>query len=233
VSRQREKSGLQTVGEGFMKNGYFITLEGADGCGKSTQARLLMEYFKNLGYPVLLTREPGGTPLAEEIRRVILTPSSEPLTPIAEILLYAASRAQHVSQLIKPALAEGKIVISERFIDSSLAYQGYALGWDLKLIGEINQIAAAGLEPDLTFLLDVNTERSISRLNNRLDANKTQEDRIESRGFAFQEKVRQGYLRLARQNPRIIVIDAASKGIKEIHSELVAYLMDRLSGAKS
>ncbi len=216
-----------------MNNGYFITLEGADGCGKSTQAHLLAEYLKNRGCPILLTREPGGTPLAEEIRRVILTPSSEPLTPLAEILLYAASRAQHVSQLIKPALAEGKIVISERFIDSSLAYQGWALGWDLKLIGEINQIAAAGVEPDLTFLLDVNTERSISRLNNRLEANKTQGDRIESRGFAFQEKVRQGYLKLACHNPRIVVIDATCKGIKEIHSELIQTLMDRLPGIKS
>ncbi len=216
-----------------MNNGYFITLEGADGCGKSTQAHLLAEYLKNHGCPILLTREPGGTPLAEEIRRVILTPSSEPLTPLAEILLYAASRAQHVSQLIKPALAEGKIVISERFVDSSLAYQGWALGWDLKLIREINQIAAAGLEPDLTFLLDVNTERSISRLNNRLEANRTQGDRIESRGFAFQEKVRQGYLKLARLNPRIVVVDAACKGVKEIHSELIQTLMDRLPGVKS
>ena len=136
--------------------------------------------------------------------------------------------AQHVHQLIKPALAEGKIVISERFIDSSLAYQGYALGWDLKLIQEINQIAAAGLEPDVTFLLDVNTERSISRLNNRLDANKTQGDRIESRGFGFQEKVRQGYLKLAQQNPRMMIIDAAAKGIKEVHTELIGLLAERL-----
>jgi dTMP kinase len=213
-----------------MNSGYFITLEGADGCGKSTQAHLLVEYLENLNYPVVSTREPGGTPLAEEIRQVILTPSSEPLAPIAEILLYAASRAQHVSQLIKPALAEGKIVVSERFIDSSLAYQGYALGWDLQLIEEINKIAAAGVEPDLTFLFDVNTERSISRLYNRLEANKTQSDRIEARGFTFQEKVRQGYLKLARQNPRMIVIDAATKGIKAIHSELIRHLKGRLPG---
>ncbi|HBF39808.1 MAG TPA: dTMP kinase [Firmicutes bacterium] len=213
-----------------MKNGYFITLEGADGCGKTTQAHLLEEYFQNLNHSVVLTREPGGTPLAEEIRRIILTPSKEPLTPLTEILLYAASRAQHVHQLIQPALEEGKIVISERFIDSSLAYQGYALGWDLNLIGDINKIAAGGLEPDLTFLLDANTERSISRLNNRLDANQTKGDRIESRGYAFQEKVRQGYLQLARHNPRIVVIDTTTKNIQSIHAELIHWVGDRLSG---
>jgi dTMP kinase len=211
-----------------MSKGYFITLEGIDGSGKSTQAHLLVEYLKSLNYPVILTREPGGTPLAEEIRRVILTPSREPLEPLAEILLYAASRAQHVGQLIKPALAAGKIVISERFIDSSLAYQGYALGWNLKLIEEINQIAANELQPDLTFLLDVNTERSLNRVSNRSDANKTKVDRIESRGFSFQEKVRQGYLELAKGNPRFVVIGAAQKSIKEIHAELIHNVTTRL-----
>jgi dTMP kinase len=204
-----------------MSKGYFITLEGADGSGKSTQAHLLADYLKNLNYPVILTREPGGTPLAEEIRRVILTPSTEPLEPIAEILLYAASRAQHVSQLIKPALEAGKIVICERFIDSSLAYQGYALGWNLKLIQDINRIAASELQPDLTFLLDVNTERSLNRVSNRSDANKTKVDRIESRGLSFQEKVRQGYLELAKVKPRFVVINASQKSIKDIHTELI------------
>jgi dTMP kinase len=211
-----------------MSKGYFITLEGIDGSGKSTQAHLLVEYLKSLNYPVILTREPGGTPLAEEIRRVILTPSREPLEPLAEILLYAASRAQHVGQLIKPALDAGKIVISERFIDSSLAYQGYALGWNLKLIEEINKIAANELQPDLTVLLDVNTERSLNRVSNRSDANKTKVDRIESRGFSFQEKVRQGYLELAKGNPRFVVIGASQKSIKEIHTELIHNVTTRL-----
>jgi thymidylate kinase len=208
--------------------GYFITLEGADGSGKSTQAHLLADYLKSMNYPVILTREPGGTPLAEEIRQVILTPSQEPLEPLAEILLYAASRAQHVAQLIKPALTAGKIIISERFIDSSLAYQGYGLGWNLKLIRDINNIAAGGLQPDLTFLLDVNTERSINRVSNRSDANKVKVDRIESRGFSFQEKVRQGYLELAKANPRFVVVNTAQKSIKEVHGELVHHLSTRL-----
>jgi dTMP kinase len=213
-----------------MGKGYFITLEGPDGSGKSTQARLLVEHLKKLNYSVILTREPGGTPLAEEIRRVILTPSREPLEPLAEILLYAASRTQHVNQLIKPALAEGKIVICERFIDSSLAYQGYALGRDLKLIQEINQIVVGDLQPDLTFLLDLETERSANRITNRADATKTKVDRIESRGVSFQEKVRQGYLVLAKQNSRIILINTTQKNIKEIHVELISILATRLLG---
>jgi dTMP kinase len=213
-----------------MGKGYFITLEGADGSGKSTQARLLVEHLKALGYSVILTREPGGTPLAEEIRRVILTPSQETLEPLAEILLYAASRTQHVNQLIKPALAEGKIVICERFIDSSLAYQGYALGRDLELIREINQIVVGDLQPDLTLLLDVDTERSVNRINNRSDTTKTQVDRIESRGFSFQEKVRQGYLELAKKDSRIVLINSTQRGIKEIHTEILNILTIRLQG---
>ncbi|MGE5582953.1 MAG: dTMP kinase [Bacillota bacterium] len=211
-----------------MGKGYFITLEGPDGSGKTTQARLLGDYLKEQGYSVLLTREPGGTELAEEIRRVILTPSQEPLEPVAEILLYAASRAQHAGRLIKPALENGEVVICERFIDSSLAYQGYALGWDLKAIEEVNRIAVGDLQPDLTFLLDLETERSFNRINNRFDLNKTGIDRIESRGFQFQEKVRAGYLELAKCNPRIVLLKTSQKSIKEIHQELVAITVERL-----
>jgi dTMP kinase len=211
-----------------MSKGYFVTLEGADGSGKSTQARLLAESLKNLNYSVILTREPGGTPLAEEIRRVILTPSTEPLEPLTEILLYAASRAQHVNQLIKPALAEGKIVICERFVDSSMAYQGYGLGWDLKLVSEINQRAVGNLQPDLTFLLDVETERSINRMSNRSDANKIKIDRIESRDFTFHDKVRQGYLELAKVNSRVVIIKATQKTIKEVQAEMIHILEAKL-----
>ncbi|HEY8463807.1 MAG TPA: dTMP kinase, partial [Bacillota bacterium] len=137
-----------------MTEGYFITLEGPDGSGKSTQARLLAEYLQKSGREIILTREPGGTPLAEEIRKLILTPTAETLEPMTEILLYTASRAQHVARIIKPALAAGKVVICERFIDSSLAYQGYGLGWSLDLIKTINRLAIGDCRPDLTFLLD-------------------------------------------------------------------------------
>lgn len=208
--------------------GLFITLEGADGCGKSTQGRLLADYLKNNGYPVLLTREPGGTPLAEEIRKVILTPGAETLDSTAEILLYAASRAQHVNGVIKPTLAAGNMVICERFIDSSFAYQGYGLGLDLETIKGINRMAIGDFEPHLTFLLDMETEICQERLRQRSVANQTGIDRIESRGATFQEKVRQGYRELAQKSSRIVLIDISRQGIQEIHQRIVTAFLERV-----
>jgi dTMP kinase len=205
-----------------MQKGYFITLEGPDGGGKTTQAGLLAKYIKQFGYEVILTREPGGTPLAEEIRRLILTPTEEALQPMAEILLYAASRAQHVQSLIQPALAAGKVVICERFVDSSLAYQGYGLGWDLELIRRINRLAVGEVIPDLTFLLDNDARLCLDRVTRRSDKVRTKVDRIEARGVEFQQRVRRGYLELASCEPRMIVIDTSQKDIETVHQEMVA-----------
>jgi dTMP kinase len=205
-----------------MQNGYFITLEGPDGGGKTTQAELLADYIKQCGYEVILTREPGGTPLAEEIRRLILTPTKEMLRPMAEILLYAASRAQHVQSLIQPGLAAGKVVICERFIDSSLAYQGYGLGWDLEVIRRINRLAVGEIMPDLTFLLDNDVRLCLDRVTRRSDKIRTKVDRIEARGVEFQERVRRGYLELASRDPRMIIIDTSQKEIETVHREMVA-----------
>lgn len=212
-----------------MAKGYFITLEGIDGCGKSTQAQLLHERFKELGYQVLLTREPGGTELAEEIRRVILTPGKEELDPIAEILLYAAARVQHVNGLIKPALEAGQIVISERFVHSSLAYQGYGLGRDLNLIKEINRLATGVICPDLTFLLDMEVEASGERVRYRAKATGNDCDRIEMRGLSFQERVRNGYLKLAAEDENIVLVNIAGKSIKTVFEEIVRVISRRLN----
>jgi dTMP kinase len=211
-----------------MTQGLFITLEGMDGCGKTTQARLLAETLTGLGYQVILTREPGGTSLAEDIRKLILTPTAENLDPMAELLLYTAARVQHVNQLIKPSLAEGKIIICERFVDSSLAYQGYGLGWDLQLIRQITHMAIGDFEPDVTFLLDIETDQGNCRVLNRSRANKVNVDRIEARGPAFLDKVRQGFLKLAATEPRMIVIDATHQGIKEIQQRLVEVVLTKL-----
>jgi dTMP kinase len=211
----------------MQQSGFFISLEGADGCGKSTQAKLLADYLRDSGYEVLLTREPGGTPLAEEIRKVILTPSLETLDARAEILLYAASRAQHVNHLIKPALTAGKVVICERFIDSSLAYQGYGLGLNLEIIREINRIAVGNFEPNLTFLLDMETGLCQERLNSRSGVSQAGIDRIESRDIGFHEKVRQGFRDLAQGSSRIVLIDVSGKSSTEIHQLMVETLFKR------
>lgn len=212
-----------------MKKGYFITLEGIDGCGKSTQAKLLHQRLKEMGYQVLLTREPGGTVLAEEIRRVILTPGKEELDPLAEILLYAASRAQHVNGLIRPALEVGEMVISERFVHSSLAYQGYGLGRDLKQIKEINYLATGEIWPDLTVLLDTAPETSGERVQTRSKINGNDCDRIEMRGLSFQERVRIGFLKLADEDQRIEVINTAGKSIQAVFAEIAEVLSRRLN----
>lgn len=212
-----------------MGKGYFITLEGIDGCGKSTQAKLLYQHLQSKGCRVLLTREPGGTDLAEEIRRVILTPGKEELDPMAEILLYAAARAQHVNNLIKPALDGGQIVISERFVHSSLAYQGYGLGRDLELIREINRLATGGLQPDLVFLLDAAAETSGARVKRRSKLNGHHTDRIEMRGLSFQDRVRTGFLQLAKEDPRIIPINTAGKSVNAIFLEITGIVSEKLN----
>jgi dTMP kinase len=211
-----------------MKQGLFITFEGPDGSGKSTQARLLAQDLTTLNYEIVLTREPGGTPLAEEIRRVILTPSAEHLDPLAEIMLYTAARAQHVRQLIQPALAAGKIVICERFVDSSLAYQGYGLGWDREFIKEINRMAIGDFQPDLTFLLDLEVAECERRLTSRISKGKQGVDRIEARGVDFQSKVSRGFREIAAANSRIAQVKVTNKTIRAIHSELLIILSSKL-----
>ncbi len=212
------------------RKGLFITLEGLDGCGKSTQAKRLEEALTQQGYPVLLTREPGGTKLAEAIRNLILTPSREELHPLTEILLYTAARTQHVNFLIKPALKDGKIVICDRFVDSSIAYQGYGLGYDLHIIREINRMAVGAFLPDLTFLLDIDTEQGIHRIQSRSNAGRQAVDRIEARGAEFQAKVRRGFLDLAAQEPRMVLVPSSRRSIEEIHAEMLAIVMSKLHG---
>ena len=209
------------------KKGFFITLEGIDGTGKTTQAKLLAGSLKKRGLAVLLTREPGGTLLAERIRTMLLELGEEKPVPLAELLLYAAARAQHVAKIIGPALAAGMVVICERFSDSTLAYQGYGLELDLEEITEINRIAAGGLAPDLTFLFHLETEEVWRRIRQRDPARGG--DRIEARGRAFLEKVQQGYLKLAEAAPdRIKVLRCQGKPVQEIQELLLTIALERL-----
>ncbi len=186
-----------------MEHGTFITFEGIEGSGKSTQAARLKAFLEEQGLEVLVTREPGGSPIGEQIRHVLLDPGNHGMVPLAELLLYEASRCQHVEAVIRPALDRGNAVICDRFFDASTAYQGYARGLGIKMVGELNLVATGGRKPDLTIVLDLPVEMGLRRLGRNLD-------RIEREAVEFHERVRQGYLRIAEDEPdRVKVVNAA------------------------
>ncbi len=196
-------------------SGFFISIEGTDGSGKSTQIRLLEKYFKEKGFYVVCTREPGGNPISEKIREIIIDKENVGMTAVTEALLYAAARAQHVSNDILPVLNDGGIVISDRFLDSSLVYQGYARGLGIKTVKDINRYAVDGLEPDMTFFLRLKPQDGIKRKQAQQEL-----DRMESEDEKFHAMVYSGYMQLVRRNKgRIHVIDAL-KSVEEIHSEI-------------
>lgn len=195
----------------MLNRGMFISLEGVEGCGKSTQAELLGVYMTELGYSVIRTHEPGGTFIAEQIREILLAPRNSDMTDIAELLLYLASRAQHVTQLILPALTEGKIVICERFSDATFAYQGYARGLDMDRLKQMNEVATGGLEPDLTLLLDLDPGSGLSRIQH------DQRDRLESESIKFHNKVREAYLAIAHKSPKRMRVINAKGSIEKVH----------------
>lgn len=198
----------------------FITFEGIDGCGKTTQARLLVQVLQARGRPVVHTREPGGTPLGEGIRSLFLHPGGHELSAPTEILLMAADRADHVESLLRPALARGEVVVCERYVDSSLAYQGYGREADaatIQRIREINAFATGGLVPDITFLLDVAPQLARQRQSQ-------EPDRIEARAMAFHQRVRQGYLCIAREEPHRVVVIDASPSPERVHEKIVEAL---------
>ena len=192
--------------------GLFISFEGPDGAGKTTQARMLKERLEACGLEVVLTREPGGTPIGEEIRKLLLNPSFAEMTVACEALLYGAARAQLVTALIRPALSRGDIVISDRYLDSSMVYQGLAGGEDLGMITGINLWATGKLLPEITFLLDLEAECGLARLQKEAHgagAGTRPGDRIEQRELDFHQRVRQGFLQLAsRERERFFVVRA-------------------------
>ncbi len=194
-------------------SGTFITLEGADASGKSTQANLLADALRARGHDVVVTREPGGTPLGEAIRGLLL--GRHEMTPMAEALLFAAARAQHVAQLIRPALEAGRWVVCDRFIDSSLAYQGVARDLGVDRVMEINAPALDGLLPDLTLVLDVPPSVTQTRMSGP-------GDRIESEGIAFQQTVAYAYRDLAMQFPERISLVPGMGSADEVHAAVMA-----------
>ena len=191
-----------------MARGRFITFEGGEGCGKSTQIRRLKSSLEELGIEVVLVREPGGTWLCEEIRRLIKDQTQETPSARSELLLFLAARAQLVDSVIEPHLAAGKWVVSDRFSDSTAAYQGYARGLPLDLIAAVNGFACAGLKPDATFLLDVSPQVSLERRRRREENQSAAADRFEREDAKFHDAVRKGFAELAKSNPdRIVTVD--------------------------
>jgi len=206
----------------------FITLEGPEGSGKTTQMRPLAEWLRARGYGVVLTREPGGTDIGEQVRTVLHDPDNAAMDARTEILLYSASRAQHVAQLVQPALAAGKIVISDRYADSTLAYQGYGRGLDLEVLRTITAFATGGLTPDLTLYLDTAPEEGLRRKR----AGGGEWNRLDAETLGFHQRVRAGYLELAKREPgRWVVIDGGLS-VEEVQAEIRAQVQERLERLK-
>lgn len=205
-----------------MKKGLFITFEGPDGCGKTTQMNLLAEYLKNFGKEVLLTREPGGKGLGEKVREILLNYEG-PVSDRCESFLFLADRAQNIDIIVNPAVEEGKIVLCDRHIDSTVAYQGYGRGLNIQRINMLNDIATNGKKPDLTFVFDIDVETSMKRVGK-------DKDRLESAGIEFHNRVRNGYLELAKQEPQRIKVLDASKTIDEIHNNVINIIEKTING---
>ncbi len=197
--------------------GKFITFEGPEGSGKSTHTKLLCEYLKNSGKNIVYVREPGSTKVGEQIRQLLLDVKNKEISDITEVCLYMAARAQLVSEVMLPALKKGKIVISDRFLDATIAYQGYGGGIDIDLIKKIGLVSTLGIKPDLTILLVTDTEKGLN-CSGRI------KDRIESKSLAYHKRVRRGYLKLAREDPRRIKIvnqDVLISRTQDIIRELI------------
>jgi dTMP kinase len=192
------------------KQGIFITFEGIDGCGKTTQLRLLADHLRTAGRNVVQTVEPGGTEIGKQIRKILLDPNTRDLHPRAELLLYFASRAQNVEQVIRPALRQGSVVLCDRFTDSTLAYQGCGRGLDTHIILDLDKIACQNIQPDLTILIDIDLATSMERARHRNEKFASGETRIDDESAAFHARVRDGYEALVRQHQeRFIVIDGS------------------------
>ncbi|MBE5739265.1 MAG: dTMP kinase [Clostridiales bacterium] len=202
--------------------GKFITFEGCEGCGKSTQVKLFNEYLTRENIPHIFTREPGGEKISEEIRRILLDANNKEMTDECEALLYAASRVQHLSDRVEPALSQGKLVVCDRYVDSSLAYQAYARGLGVDFVGKINAYALTNYRPDVTIFIDLTPEAAFLRKHGA-DEN----DRLEQAGMAFHKKVYEGYKQLAANEPdRIVCIDGTQTP-DEVFADVLKALQER------
>lgn len=209
--------------------GYFITFEGVEGCGKSTQIRLLGEILESSGYHVVVTREPGGCRISDKIRSILLDADNRGMHPLTELMLYAAARAQHVAEVIRPALEAGHLVLCDRFTDATIAYQSCGRGIERSTIDTLNTLACQSLSPDLTILIDCDAEVGLTRARQRIEATSgPREERFELESLEFHRRVRDGYLSLAREEPhRFMKVDGAGT-IGAISAEISDLVQKRL-----
>ncbi len=208
-----------------MKKGLFLSMEGSDGCGKTTQMNLLEAALRAEGYSVTRSREPGGTPIAEKIRELILDPGNAEMDERAEALLYAASRAQHIKEVIRPAIERGDVMLCDRFVDSSLVYQGIGRGLGVREVADINLWAISGILPDLTLILYIDFEEGLRR--KRLQT-ADHLDRLEQAAEDFHRRVNEGYKTLAALYPERVVLVDASGSIEEVHEAVMAAIAGHL-----
>lgn len=209
--------------------GYFITFEGVEGCGKTTQIRLLAELLTESGFAATLTREPGGCPIADQIRAILLDAENRAMTPMTELMLYAAARAQHVNDVIAPALNNGGIVLCDRFCDATVAYQSFGRGLDRSIIDDLNRQACQGVAPDLTILIDCDPALGLERARSRIEAcSGPREERFELEALAFHQRVRAGYRSLADKEPkRFAIVDGAGT-VADIAAAIRASVLARI-----
>ncbi|NPA93679.1 MAG: dTMP kinase [Chloroflexi bacterium] len=209
-------------------SGFFVTFEGPEGSGKTTQIRRLAAFLEAQGYQVVMTREPGGTLIGDQIRQILLAHGNEAMKTRTEVLLFQASRAQHVAELIQPALEQGKIVLCDRFADSTLAYQGFGRGESLEDLRRLIAYATNGLKPHLTLLLDVDVEEGLRRRQPLLQ----EWNRLDAEALAFHQKVREGYLQLAQAEPERWVVVDAEKPIEAVEAAIREIVQARLKANK-
>lgn len=208
--------------------GIFITFEGVEGSGKTTQIDLLASALEAEGLQVVKTQEPGGTKIGAMIRKILLDPKNKEIGSMTELMLYGANRAQHIKEVILPAIREGRIVLCDRFSDSTIAYQGYGRALSLEIIEKLDIFATEGLKPSLTILLDINPEKGLFRAKKRMEENNSlKEGRIEREGLSFHKRVREGFLRLAEEEPDRIKVIGADLPVEDIHKKIIEIVKER------
>ena len=213
-------------------SGFFITFEGGEGSGKTTQINRLSKSLAEQGHKVVTTREPGGTEEAEKIRDLLVQNKGGAWTPLAEVMLFSAARAMHVEKVIAPALDDGRIVICDRFTDSTMAYQGYGFGTDKGVIEQLNTLSTSGLQPNLTVLLNIDPEAGLGRAGRRMASEKMaveqREDRYEQLNLDFHTRIRDGFLDIAKQNPERCVVIPADQDMDLLAEQILEAVSERL-----